>query len=305
VGILGGRPNHAIYFVGYRGDALLGLDPHTVFPVTPRGPAAKGSGSGQGPQPFTLPTATSQPPSDRTRAAQKSREARNSKDRTASTDSSGRSAQQTPYPGGANSQGESFLGAALSSFSAYSADTGRSSGSSATSAPFPSAEFLAQVHVKELVPLDLARLDPSLALGFYFPTRCEFEAFCEETRAAALSKQRAGRTPLYAVQPRAPSYMYSSEELDEDDEQEGPHEEGGVEGSAGVSVRRRSSDSTGSAGGLHSCSFDREEADDAAPVPGRRHQRGSSRRRSFGAEGEAGTGRRGSESSEDGDYVLV
>jgi hypothetical protein len=161
------------------------------------------------------------------------------------------------------------------------------------------------VHVKELVPLDLARLDPSLALGFYFPTRCEFEAFSEETRAAALSKQRAGRTPLYAVQPRAPSYMYSSEELDEDDEQEGPQEEGGVEGSAGVSVRRRSSDSTGSAGGLHSCSFDREEADDAAPVPGRRHQRGSSRRRSFGAEGEAGTGRRGSESSEDGDYVLV
>lgn len=30
-GILGGQINRAIYFVGYRGDTLLGLDPHTVF----------------------------------------------------------------------------------------------------------------------------------------------------------------------------------------------------------------------------------------------------------------------------------
>jgi hypothetical protein len=28
VGILGGRPNHAIYFVGYREHTLLGHDPH-------------------------------------------------------------------------------------------------------------------------------------------------------------------------------------------------------------------------------------------------------------------------------------
>lgn len=31
VGIIGGQVNRAIYFVGYRGDTLLGMDPHTVF----------------------------------------------------------------------------------------------------------------------------------------------------------------------------------------------------------------------------------------------------------------------------------
>ena len=31
VGILGGQVNRAIYFVGYRGNTLLGLDPHTVY----------------------------------------------------------------------------------------------------------------------------------------------------------------------------------------------------------------------------------------------------------------------------------
>jgi hypothetical protein len=31
VGIIGGKPNRAIYFAGYRGAVLLGLDPHTVY----------------------------------------------------------------------------------------------------------------------------------------------------------------------------------------------------------------------------------------------------------------------------------
>ncbi len=35
IGILGGRPNHAIYFVGYnaKDNTLYGHDPHTVFPT--------------------------------------------------------------------------------------------------------------------------------------------------------------------------------------------------------------------------------------------------------------------------------
>lgn len=33
VGILGGKVNHALYFAGYEGSSLLGLDPHTTFPA--------------------------------------------------------------------------------------------------------------------------------------------------------------------------------------------------------------------------------------------------------------------------------
>ena len=33
VGIIGGRPNHAIYFFGHQGDMLHGLDPHTTQPT--------------------------------------------------------------------------------------------------------------------------------------------------------------------------------------------------------------------------------------------------------------------------------
>jgi hypothetical protein len=44
VGILGGQVNRAIYFVGYRGNTLLGMDPHTVYknpPLTAPFPSAE------------------------------------------------------------------------------------------------------------------------------------------------------------------------------------------------------------------------------------------------------------------------
>jgi len=33
LGIIGGRPNHASYFIGYMGDELVFLDPHTTHPI--------------------------------------------------------------------------------------------------------------------------------------------------------------------------------------------------------------------------------------------------------------------------------
>ena len=50
VGIIGGRPNHAIYFFGHQGDILHGLDPHTTqptpeFDAAPR-PDAEGNQQG-------------------------------------------------------------------------------------------------------------------------------------------------------------------------------------------------------------------------------------------------------------------
>ena len=32
VGVIGGKPNHAYYFVGYTHEALVFLDPHTTQP---------------------------------------------------------------------------------------------------------------------------------------------------------------------------------------------------------------------------------------------------------------------------------
>lgn len=104
VGILGGQVNRAIYFVGYRGNVLLGMDPHTVF--------------------------------------------------------------KTPN----------------------------------LTDPFPSAEYLDQIHRSDLHELNFSLLDPSLALAFYFRDRYEFKAFCDETKFQNEQGLKTGRIALYNVQ---------------------------------------------------------------------------------------------------------
>jgi hypothetical protein len=72
--------------------------------------------------------------------------------------------------------------------------------------PFPSAELISQVHVSELDALDASRLDPSLALAFYFRDRGEFQVFCDEVRINVEKKNAAGVNPLFCVQHSAPAY---------------------------------------------------------------------------------------------------
>lgn len=123
MGILGGRPNHAIYFTGYNAkeNVLYGHDPHTVFPNP--------------------------------------------------------------------SEAEVF-----------------------DSSLFPSDDFIRQVHVKDFVSLDFKSLDPSLAVGFYFQNRAEFNDFCNETRSRNDAKRASKQTPLYQVEMMKPAYLEAPED---------------------------------------------------------------------------------------------
>ena len=103
VGILGGRPNRAIYFVGYRGDTLLGLDPHV-----------------------TLPNPSLQH-------------------------------------------------------------------------PFPSEEYMCQIHRPEFSELPLHILDPSLAVAFYFRSRVEYMEFVEEVSNRQEAKRLAKQPPIFSI----------------------------------------------------------------------------------------------------------
>jgi len=127
IGLLGGRPHHAIYFVGYKdNNTLIGLDPHVVYPA---------------------PTLHGQ---------------------------------------------------------------------------FPSEELRDQVHCGELESLDFSRLDPSLALAFYFRNRGEFEAWISETKQAELDRSRSSKrtaAPLFTIE-HSPPCMFSGEYGGDDDENE-------------------------------------------------------------------------------------
>ena len=72
---------------------------------------------------------------------------------------------------------------------------------------FPSDDFIRQVHVKDFVTLDFKSLDPSLAVGFYFQNRSEFNDFCNETRARNDAKKATKQTPLYQIEMMKPAYL--------------------------------------------------------------------------------------------------
>ena len=107
IGIIGGRPNHAVYFVGMKGKyTLLGLDPHTVYG----------------------------------------------------------SAVVTPDV-------------------------------------FPEESLLQQLHSENnLTEMSINKLDPSLAIGFYFRDRQEFDAFCESVACGGRSPKGEESAPLFNMQ---------------------------------------------------------------------------------------------------------
>lgn len=345
VGILGGRPNHAIYFTGYRGDCLLGLDPHTVFPNPPRPPAPPISGVGAGVYPPPdIPLGCLSASASTTSAGASCNAG--AKNRTSSTDRGGtgdsaaagadcsnnkrtRSAgyswesvdptnhytsktttglshnkQQlglnTTYSSHdsnscssststSTSTSESYFSSAFS----FGANMSDSDSATATAAAFPTAEYLSQVHVPEFVTLDFSRLDPSMAVGFYFPDRAEFERFCEENRVLTARKVKEGKTPLFTVQNAAPAYMYS------DAQEYGGS--GGKNFGGGGGDSSGGGDGGGDGGGesVGKCgSFDPSDVDD--------HFEGGA----VGAGAGSGRARRvprvvSAEDSSDDDYVLV
>lgn len=84
---------------------------------------------------------------------------------------------------------------------------GNSNQSSDTSGDFVTDEYINQIHVKDFVSLDISQLDPSLAIGFYFSDREDFEQFYEEVKLANELKIVAGRTPLFTVGNSPPSFL--------------------------------------------------------------------------------------------------
>mmetsp|Transcript_3200 Transcript_3200/g.3473 ORF Transcript_3200/g.3473 Transcript_3200/m.3473 type:complete len:553 (-) Transcript_3200:211-1869(-) len=134
IGILGGRPNHAIYFVGYhvKDNVLYGLDPHTVY---------------------------------------------------------------------SNPSGDVIF----------------------DQSTFPTDDYIHQIHVKDFVTLDFKQLDPSLAIGFYFQNRQEFNDFCLSTRAHNDRLRQMKLSPLYSVEHTAPAYLFDEEIMNGMGEKASPH----------------------------------------------------------------------------------
>lgn len=221
VGFVGGRPNHALYFAGYRyPDTFLGLDPHTTYANVPKPCEAECTGNGNEsagrhgvvlkgvhegttiPQDQLINKSLAKNPDDiaprkddATHANGNGVEAGNDVDVKMRCNSSdyveafssgggkGTSNQATSVDDPVSSSGKRVI-------------EPESSSSSSSRRPidsFPDREVLSQVHVDEFEELDASQLDPSLALAFYFRDRDEFEEFCAETKAnvEAIRSERA------------------------------------------------------------------------------------------------------------------
>ena len=319
MGILGGRPNHAIYFVGHRGDFLLGLDPHTVFPNAPAASAEQHTTTegtaGPRPPPHVPFNGAAAEGGDKGRrksgadASIKSSDKHTAESCRSQSADSGRSNGMTGSGASAGKHGhkrqlglsspynlpatapspdcapaESMFSGGLGSFGAPF--TGSGAPSAAPPSGFPSAEYLAQVHVSEFVTLEISRLDPSLTLAFYFPTQAEFDAFFEETVISTAAKLRAGRTPLYTVQHTVPAFMYAPVDDEEDAAAWNRRSSGRRKAAAEESARRRGSScsSAGDSKEMRSSSFDPSDVDEAVNsgaatgADGTRRSRGRSAR---------------------------
>lgn len=179
VGILGGRPNHAIYFVGYSVPAaasgttqLVGLDPHTTY-----------STNHYTTEPFPSPELCAQ-----------------------------------VHP------------AVIPSFSTFD-DNAEATGASG-SAPCSASTSAYESMCCSPTHMPIEQLDPSIALGFYFRTKAEFEAFCAEktnkpSNSAGLAAAAAGVPPastpsiLYNIEYAEPTYDFSMYDQEEEEECDG------------------------------------------------------------------------------------
>lgn len=56
--------------------------------------------------------------------------------------------------------------------------------------------------------LDIGQLDPSLAIGFYFHDRQEFNDFCIQSRLKSDRLKQQKLSPLYQIEHTAPSYLF-------------------------------------------------------------------------------------------------
>lgn len=172
VGILGGRPNHAIYFTGYfnpqytsshvthlsqkdfvgggadeavaEHTVLLGLDPHTTYSAAVT----------RDPFPATTESATHHD--------------------TFTHDTNSATQQQI--------------------------------------VKFPSDALVEQLHVSRFVTLPVSQLDPSLAIGFLFATREEFDKFVSQVRHRVTERLQRGLSVLFQIEYKPPDYYYDDED---------------------------------------------------------------------------------------------